>query len=452
MDIKANSNSEQNEQPNNSKVIKDFSILDKIITSRFNRKPSIRYFIALSAAVFFSLIGIYCIVETLSKGLTIWNINNKVSWGITIANFVFWIGIGHAGTLISAILFLLNQSWRTSINRPAEAMTIFALCVAALFPLLHTGRPWFALYWLLPYPNQMGIWPNFKSPLVWDLFAIGIYLVVSIIFCYVGMIPDLSQLRTKLKSKKLSFLYTYLSLGWIGSNTQWLHYKKLYILLAGLITPLVIAVHTIVSLDFSVTLVPGWHSTIFPPYFVAGAIFSGCAIVIILSATARNLLRLEQLITPVHFNNLAKIMLATGWIIILSYILEFFFAFLNGKEVEINLLIYRMTGDYAFLFWIMLFINIILIQLLWLKRIRQNITAMVIISIFIAVGMWLERFVIVVTSLSNDYFASGATPYFPSLTEIGILVGSFGFFAFLYLIFIQIFPIISLNDIKSEIK
>lgn len=432
--------------------IKDFSEIDNILINRFNRKTTPKYYIALFISIFLSIIGIYSIINTLTDGLSIWNINNKVSWGISIATFVFWIGIGHAGTLISAILYLLNMSWRTSINRAAEAMTIFGLVVSALFPLIHTGRPWFALYWLFPYPNQMGIWPNFKSPLVWDLFAIGIYFLISILFSYIGMIPDFGILRTRLKSKSLSKIYTFFSLGWTGSSYQWFHYKKFYILLAGLATPLVIAVHSIVSFDFSVTLVPGWHSTIFPPYFVAGAIFSGCAIVVILSVLARNLLKLEDLITRMHINNLGKIMLATSLIIFLSYLLEFFYAFLNDNEIEKSLLIYRLTGDYSIFFWLMIFINVLLTQLLWFRKVRNNIKAMLLISIFIVIGMWLERFVIVVTSLSNDYFASSPTSYFPSTTEIGILLGGFGFFSLLYLIFIKIFPIVALSEMKMEIR
>lgn len=432
--------------------LKEFSDVDNIIINRFNRKTTTKYYVALFISILLSIIGIYSIINTLNNGLAIWNINNKVSWGISIANFVFWIGIGHAGTLISAILYLLNMSWRTSINRASEAMTIFGLIVSALFPLIHTGRPWFALYWLFPYPNQMGIWPNFKSPLVWDLFAIGIYFLVSILFSYTGMIPDFGMLRTKLKSKFLIKLYTFFSLGWTGSSYQWFHYKKLYILLAGLATPLVIAVHSIVSFDFSVTLVPGWHSTIFPPYFVAGAIFSGCAIVVILSVLARNLLKLEDLITMMHINNLGKIMLATGLIISLSYLLEFLYAFLNGNEFEKNLIIYRMTGDYSIFFWSMISINVLITQLLWFRKVRNNIKVMLLISVFIAIGMWLERFVIVVTSLSNDYFASSPSSYFPSITEIGILFGSFGFFTLLYLIFIKIFPVVSLSEMKTEIR
>jgi len=396
-------------------------------------------------AVLFAMIGY--LVWT---GIGVWGVNQPVAWGFAIINFVFWVGIGHAGTLISAILFLFRQKWRTSINRFAEAMTIFAVICAGLFPAIHVGRPWFE-YWLAPLPNQMQMWPNFRSPLLWDVFAVSTYFTVSLMFWYMGMIPDLATLRDRATSKIRQIAYGIASLGWRGSGRHWHRYERAYLLLAALATPLVLSVHSVVSFDFAVSQLPGWHATIFPPYFVAGAIFSGFAMVLTLLIPVRRIFKLESLITPRHLDNMAKIILATGSMVGYSYIIEFFIAWYSGNPYESFTFLNRALGPYAWSYWIMFTCNAIIPQLLWFKRFRQSPALLLVISIFVNIGMWFERFVIVVTSLSRDFLPSSWGYYLPTWVDILTLLGSFGLFFTLFLLFLRYLPIVAMAEVKSVI-
>lgn len=384
----------------------------------------------------------------LVKGVGIWGINVPIGWGFAIINFVWWIGIGHAGTLISAVLFLFRQEWRTSINRFAEAMTLFAVSAAGLFPLLHTGRPWMA-YWMFPYVNTLGMWPQFRSPLIWDVFAVTTYATVSAIFWYLGMIPDMATMRDKAKLKIQKVIYGIAAMGWRGSSLHWHRYEVAYLLLAGLATPLVISVHSIVALDFAVSVIPGWHTTIFPPYFVAGAVFSGFAMVLTLVIPVRAIYDLKHIITMRHIDNMAKIMLATGLIVFYGYLNELFFGWYSAHEFEMYMIWNRMTGPYALAFWALIFCNGLVPQLLWLKRVRLNTMVLFVISIIINIGMWLERFVIVVTSLHRDFLPSSWDMYAPTKWDWGIYVGSIGFFFFAMFLFIRWIPMISIFEVKE---
>lgn len=396
--------------------------------------------------------GFSCIGWVLVNGLGNVGIQNPVGWGVFIVNFVFWIGIGHAGTLISAILFLFRQKWRTSINRSAEAMTIFAVMTAGLFPLIHVGRPWLA-YWLFPYPNSRGpLWINFRSPLVWDVFAVSTYLTISAVFWYVGLIPDLASIRDRAKNKIRKMAYGALSLGWRGSNRAWSHYEIAYLLLAGLSTPLVLSVHTIVSFDFAVSLMPGWHTTIFPPYFVAGAIFSGFAMVVTLLVIARESFKLQNYITINHLEAMNKIILLTGSIVGYAYASEFFMAWYSGNKYERFIFIQRALGPYAWAYWTMISCNVLWPQLFWFKKIRRNIKVMFILSILVNIGMWFERFVIVVTSLNSDFLSSSWRYYRPTLWDWGVTIGSFGLFFTLFLLFCRLLPVIAMAEIKGVLK
>ena len=424
------------------------SEISKKYADIINSKRSKKYYFILTVANILFIIGLYSLVYTIREGLGVFGLNSNVSWGLSIINFVFWIGIAHSGTLISAILYLFNQKWRNSLNRSAETMTLISLLCAAIFPIIHTGRPWFAAYWLIPYPNQMGIWPNFSSPLVWDFFAILTYFIISLIFWYVGLIPDFATLRSKIKSNSLKNVYIFLSLGWVGSYNQWENYKKLYLVLAGLATPLVISVHTIVSLDFAVTLNPGWHSTIFPIYFVAGAMFSGTAMVTILVIILRNIYNLEYFITSLHFNNLGKLILTTCIIVTFSYIMELFNILFTGNELEILLISEKISERYLLLFLSVILFNFIIPQLLWIKRIRCNQIFMLIISCIIVIGMWLERYLIVIPSIEKDFVTDNILYYFPTWIEISIFLGTIGLFITLFLIFIKYLPIVSLFEVK----
>ncbi|MFC1555323.1 NrfD/PsrC family molybdoenzyme membrane anchor subunit [candidate division KSB1 bacterium] len=402
--------------------------------------------IAVSSSMLMLLLGL--IGYLVWEGLGVWGLNIPVGWGWAIVNFVFWVGIGHAGTLISAILFLLRQKWRTSINRFAEAMTLFAVMCALIFPGIHVGRVWVA-YWMFPVPNQMEMWPNFRSPLLWDVFAVSSYFLVSLLFWYTGLIPDLGTLRDRAKTKIKKVVFGILSLGWRGGNKQWKHYEMAYLILAGLSTPLVLSVHSIVSTDFATSQLPGWHTTIFPPYFVAGAIFSGFAMVITLSIIARKLFRLEDFITLKHFEYMIKIIMLTGMIVGYAYSTEFFIAWYSGNEYESFAFLNRAFGPYAWAYWIMVSCNILVPQIFWFKKIRQNITILFIASIFINIGMWFERFVIVVTSLANDFMPSSWDYYSPTLVDIGTFVGSFGLFFTLFLLFVRFLPMISIAEVKG---
>src|SRR5437764_6938265 len=383
------------------------------------------------------------------KGVGVWGINIPVGWGFAIINFVWWIGIGHAGTLISAILALLKQSWRNSINRFAEAMTLFAVMCAGLFPVLHTGRPWLA-YWLLPYPNSMGIWPQFRSPLVWDVFAVSTYATVSALFWYVGLVPDLATMRDTSRHPITRFTYGMLAMGWRGSARHWKRYETAYILLAGLSTPLVLSVHTVVSFDFAISILPGWHTTIFPPYFVAGAIYCGFAMVLFLAIPIRALYGLEDLITMRHLVNAAKVMLATGLIVAYGYGMEAFAAFYSGNKYERFMWLNRAwLGQYCWSYWALLATNIISPQILWFRRVRQSPTMLFIISTVILVGMWLERFVIVVTSLHRDFLSSSWGYYKPTSIDWATFVGTLGLFFTLMFLFLRLVPAISMFEVRT---
>jgi molybdopterin-containing oxidoreductase family membrane subunit len=389
---------------------------------------------------------------TFFHGIGAWGNNQPVAWAFGITNFVFWIGIGHAGTFISAFLVLLNQSWRTSINRLAEAMTIFAVTQAGLFPLLHLGRPWF-FYWLFPYPATMRVWPNWKSALPWDFAAVSTYLTVSVLFWYVGMLPDLAAARARLQGGLRRRIYGVLALGWKGSGSDWRLYKVAYVLLAGLATPLVISVHSVVSLDFATGVVPGWHSTIFPPYFVAGALFSGFAMVLTLVIPVRKVFRIEHLITAEHLDKLSKMLLLTGWCVIYSYAIEFFLAWKSGEPFDrYTHFVAWPLGPYWPIFWFMMIAgNVVAPQFLWSSRVRRSPAALLPICLMVNAGMWAERFMIVAGSLSRDFLPSSWGEYAPSVTDLSLLFGTFSFFAFLFLLFLRFVPIVAVSELKGEV-
>ena len=382
------------------------------------------------------------------EGVGIWGLQIPVAWGWAIVNFVFWVGIGHAGTLISAILFLLRQPWRTSINRFAEAMTIFAVICAGTFPGIHVGRVWVA-YYMFPLPNQMSMWPNFRSPLLWDVFAVGTYFTVSLLFWYTGLIPDLATLRDRAKSKIRKAVYGAFALGWRGSHRNWQHYELAYLLLAGLATPLVLSVHSVVSFDFAVSNLPGWHTTIFPPYFVAGAIFSGFAMVMTLALIARKVYNVENFITMRHLENMNKIILVTSLMVGYAYSIELFTAWYSGNPFERFAFWNRATGPYAWAYWTMVTCNVIVPQVFWSRRMRRNIPVMFVVSILVNVGMWFERFVIVVSSLANDFVPANWLYFKPTIFDIGMLVGSFGLFFTLFLLFLRFLPMIAMAEVKA---
>ena len=384
-------------------------------------------------------------------GVGIWGINIPVAWAFAITNFVWWIGIGHAGTLISAFLLIMHQKWRTSINRFAEAMTIFAVACAGMFPLLHMGRPWL-FYYLLPYPNVMWLWPQFRSPLVWDVFAVSTYLTVSVLFWYVGLLPDLATLRDRAKNKAARVIYGVFSMGWRGSAAHWSRYEKASILLAGLATPLVVSVHTVVSFDFSIALVPGWHSTIFPPYFVAGAIYSGFAMVLTLAIPLRKWYRLEDLVTIRHLDIMGKVMLATGVIVAYGYIMETFMAFYSGNPFDHYMILNRMAGPYEYVYWTLITCNIAIPQALWWRKVRRNPLMLFMVSIVINIGMWLERFVIIVVSLHREYSPSYWGMFYPTRWDWAVLFGSMGLFLTLFYLFIRFLPMISIVEVRALVE
>jgi Ni/Fe-hydrogenase subunit HybB-like protein len=385
------------------------------------------------------------------KGVGIWGINIPVGWGFAIVNFVWWIGIGHAGTLISAVLLLLNQSWRTSINRFAEAMTLFAVACAGMFPIMHLGRPWFA-YWLFPYPNVMGIWPQFRSPLVWDVFAVSTYATVSLMFWFIGLIPDLATLRDRATKRIHKIVYGILAMGWRGSAVHWYRYETAYLLMAGIATPLVVSVHSVVSFDFSVAIIPGWHTTIFPPYFVAGAIYSGFAMVLTLAIPLRAAYHLEDFITMRHLENMAMVMLSTGLIVAYGYVFEFFTAWYSDNASELFVSFNRAAGPYAYWYWTLIFCNIVAPQLLWFSRIRRNVFVLFVIALIVNVGMWLERFIIVVTSLHRDFLPSSWGMYSPTRWDWAIYIGTLGLFLALLFLFIRFLPMISIFEMRELVE
>ena len=385
----------------------------------------------------------------ISTGVGVWGLNHPIAWGWAIVNFVFWIGIGHAGTLISAVLFLLRQKWRTSINRAAEAMTIFAVMCAGIFPGIHVGRIWYA-WWLFPLPNANGpIWPQFRSPLLWDVFAVSTYFTVSFLFWYMGLIPDLATIRDRCKGFIRKFAYGLFSLGWTGSNRHWSNYEKAYLLLAGLSTPLVLSVHSIVSFDFAVSQLPGWHTTIFPPYFVAGAIFSGFGMVLTLMIPLRSIFKLEDLLTIRHIELMCKVTLATGTIAGYAYGMEFFIAWYGGNPYEAYAFQNRAFGPYWWAYWIMISCNVITPQFFWFKKLRTNVLIVWVLSIFVNIGMWFERFVIVVTSLHRDYLPANWGYYSPTKVDVLTFIGTFGLFMVLFLLFIRFLPLIAISEVKG---
>jgi len=380
-------------------------------------------------------------------GVGIWGLNIPVGWGFAIINFVWWIGIGHAGTLISAILLLFRQDWRTSINRFAEAMTLFAVASAGLFPLLHVGRPWLA-FWLMPYPNTMEVWPQFRSPLVWDVFAVSTYATVSALFWFTGLIPDLATMRDKAQKTWIKKAYGIFALGWRGSAKHWERYEIAYLVLGGLSTPLVLSVHTVVSFDFAVSVIPGWHATLFPPYFVAGAIYSGFAMVLTLAIPVRHFYKLEDFITMRHIDNMAKVMLATGLIVFYGYMMEVFFGWYSGNPYEWFMIKNRAGGAYAPYYWALIFCNGLVPQSLWFRSVRRNIPLLFVISIVVNIGMWLERFVIVVTSLHADFLPSSWDMYYPTIWDWIIYLGSIGQFLLLFFLFLRFVPMIAMFEVK----
>src|SRR5258707_8520126 len=410
------------------------SVTDKISIIVFTRQTPLWWYIGFGLSFMVVQILMLTITYLVTTGIGIWGNNIPVGWAFDIINFVWWIGIGHAGTLISAILLLLRQQWRTSINRFAEAMTLFAVACAGLFPLLHTGRPWLA-HWLFPVPNTMGVWPQFRSPLIWDVFAVSTYATVSALFWFIGLIPDLATLRDRAKRRVAKVIYGILAMGWRGSARHWHRYETAYLLMAGLATPLVVSVHTVVSFDFAVGIIPGWHSTIFPPYFVAGAIFSGFAMVLTLTIPLRAVYGLQDFITERHLDNMAKVMLSAGLVVAYGYMMEIFMAWYSGNIYEMSTTVYRMLGAYAPLFWLMMACNVLIPQALWFKRIRTNPLLLFIIAILVNVGMWTERFVIVVTSLSHDFLPSAWGLYAPTVWDIATFIGTIGLFGALLFLF-----------------
>ena len=425
-----------------------FVTLTEAVSRPTEFKTPRAWFLAFGFALMWLAVLGGCIGYLVWEGVGVWGLNNPVGWGWAIVNFVFWIGIGHAGTLISAILFLFRQSWRTAINRFAEAMTIFAVACAGIFPGIHVGRVWVA-YWMFPIPNQMGMWPNFRSPLLWDVFAVSTYATVSLLFWYVGMVPDLATLRDRARTRLRKTLYGIFALGWRGSNRHWRNYEMAYLILAGLSTPLVLSVHTIVSFDFAVASLPGWHATVFPPYFVAGAVFSGFAMVMTLIIPSRALFGLKDFVTIGHLENMNKIMLATGSIVGYAYSIEFFTAWYSGNLYERFTFINRAFGPYAWAYWTMVSCNVISPQFFWFRALRRNVPFMFVISIVINIGMWFERFVIVVTSLHRDFLPSSWDYYRPTIIDILTFAGSFGLFFTLFLLFLRFLPMLNMFEIKN---
>ena len=424
------------------------SITDKISSIVLTGRTPRFWYLGFGLSFILVLVLLYCIAALLTIGVGLFGIMIPVAWGFAIVNFVWWIGIGHAGTLISAILLLMRQKWRQSINRFAEAMTLFAVACAGLFPLLHLGRPWFA-YWLFPYPSTMGIQPQFRSPLVWDVFAVSTYFTVSLLFWFLGLIPDLATLRDRATNRVPRFIYGMLAMGWRGSAMHWHRYEMAYLLLAGLATPLVVSVHTVVSFDFAVALVPGWHSTIFPPYFVAGAIYSGFAMVLTIAIPLRKLYGLEDFITMRHLKNMGIVMLATGLVVAYGYLMETFFAWYSGDIFEQYMMLNRMFGPYGWMYWLLILFNILIPQLLWIPKITTNVPALFGIAISVNIGMWLERYVIVVVSLHRDFMPSAWGMYSGTIVDYAVLAGSIGLFVCLLFLFIRVLPMISIFEMRE---
>ena len=426
------------------------SVTDKIGAIVLEKKTPRSWLVGFTISFAMLMLLFVALGNLLARGIGIWGINVPVAWGFDIINFVWWIGIGHAGTLISAILLLLRQQWRTSINRFAEAMTLFAVACAGLYPIAHLGRPWLA-YWLFPYPNTMAMWPNFRSPLVWDVFAVSTYATVSFMFWFVGLIPDLATLRDRSESRIGRAVYGMLAMGWRGSALHWHRYETAYLLLAGLSTPLVVSVHTIVSFDFAVSLVPGWHATIFPPYFVAGAIYAGFAMVLTLAIPLRWYYDLEDFITMRHLDNMARVMLATGLVVAYGYMMETFIAWYSASSVEQFMITNRFFGPYNKLYWALIFCNVVAPQLLWFRRLRLNLAWLFAISIVVSIGMWLERYIIIVVSLHRDFLPSSWGMYHGTIWDWATFIGTMGLFMSLLFLFIRFLPMISIFEMRTMV-
>jgi Ni/Fe-hydrogenase subunit HybB-like protein len=425
------------------------SVTDKIAAIVLSGRQPIGWFVGITIGFALTMMLGFAMTWLFIKGTGIWGINIPVGWGFAIINFVWWIGIGHAGTLISAILLLLQQSWRTSINRFAEAMTLFAVMCAGIFPLIHTGRPWLAAYWLFPYPNQMAVWPQFRSPLIWDVFAVSTYFTVSLLFWYVGLIPDLATLRDRARHRSLQIIYGVLAMGWRGSVKHWDRYEQAYLLLAGLATPLVLSVHTVVSFDFAIGIIPGWHTTIFPPYFVAGAIYAGFAMVLTLAIPLRAMYGLQDFITLRHLENMAKVTLVTGLIVGYGYMMEAFFGWYSANKYEGFMIWNRMTGPYWPMYWFLVFCNIITPQSLWFRKMRTTPWLLFGVALIVNAGMWLERFVIVVTSLHRDFLPSAWGMYHGTIWDWATFIGTLGLFVTLFFLFIRVLPMISIFEMRT---
>jgi Ni/Fe-hydrogenase subunit HybB-like protein len=415
-------------------------------------KPHKLWLAAITISSIMLMIGVYSIYVVVTTGIGVWGNSNTVCWAWDITNFVWWIGIGHAGTLISAVLFLTRQTWRVSINRAAEAMTIFAVMAAGLFPLLHTGRPWFA-WWMIPHPNDMGMWPQFRSPLMWDVFAVSTYMTTSILFWYMGMVPDLATFRDRnaARGNKLkAAIYGIFALGWTGAARQWHRYERAYLILAGLATPLVFSVHSVVSFDFATSQLPGWHTTIFPPYFVAGAIFSGFAMVLTLMLPLRYLFNLKHIIKEEHIGAMCKIMLATGMMVGLAYATEFFVAWYSGNLFERFTFINRAFGPFWWAYFMMVSCNVLVPQFFWFKKVRQSHVLLWILCIFINIGMWFERFVIIATSLARSFLPAQWSYYTPTRYDVGVFVGTIGLFVTMFLLFFRYLPVVAISEVKGQ--
>lgn len=423
--------------------------LTQDICQPLKTKPGTGWWVGFFVALAALALGVGLVAYQIKVGIGTWGLNKTIGWAFDITNFVFWVGIGHAGTLISAILLLFRQKWRTSINRSAEAMTIFAVMCAAIFPLIHMGRPWLA-FWVFPYPNTRGsLWVNFRSPLLWDVFAISTYFTVSLVFWYIGMIPDLATVRDRTVAPLKKAIYRVLSMGWDGSHRTWSRYEILCLILAGLATPLVVSVHTIVSMDFATSVIPGWHTTIFPPYFVVGAVFSGFAMVTTLLVITRKVMNLEKYITIGHLEAIAKVILVTGSIVGTAYLTELFISWYSGSEYEQFAFKNRITGPYGWTYAIMVFCNVITPQFLWCKKIRTTPVILFCLSIVVNIGMWFERFVIIMTSLHRDYLPSSWSMYKPTFVEVGTFIGTFGLFFTCFLLFVRVIPVIAMWEVKS---
>jgi Ni/Fe-hydrogenase subunit HybB-like protein len=425
------------------------SVTEKISGIVLTKRTKIGWFFGFAIGFGLLMLMNMTIGKLLFVGIGVFGNNNPVGWAFPIINFVWWIGIGHAGTLISAILLLFRQEWRTSINRFAEAMTLFAVACAAMFPLLHTGRPWLAAYWLFPYPNSMGLWPQFRSPLIWDVFAVSTYFTVSLLFWFTGLVPDMATLRDRAQSKAGKVIYGMLSLGWRGSARHWHRYEMAYLLLAGISTPLVLSVHTVVSFDFAVSVVPGWHATIFPPYFVAGAVYSGFAMVMTLAIPLRKFYGLEDFITMRHIHNMTKIMLVTGMIVAYGYANEVFFAWYSANMYEGYMMSNRMGGPYSVFYWSLIAINACMIQLFWFRSVRNNIGLLFVLSLLVNVGMWLERFIIIVTSLHRDFLPSSWDIFQPTRWDFAMFAGTIGLFLSLFFLFIRFLPALAMFEMRT---